>query len=164
MFLQPFSKCSSCLTNIFFITLQPITFEPVYYATFVVNVVFIFGSHQFIFQGLATFEMNFYAIFLPNVLDCFTQAFFIWNSYVAFVLCLDVFCCFAWCIYLQLSFFLLPSLGIYMLSGPSVCVCVLLPATCYWNRCFFALCRSVLMMLYLLFMAWWLSHCKYWFV
>ena len=89
MFLQPFSKCSSCLTNIFFITLQPITFEPVYYATFVGNVVFIFGSHQFIFQGLATFEMNFYGIFLPNVLDCFTQVFFIWNSYVAFVLCLD---------------------------------------------------------------------------
>ena len=25
VFLQPFSKCSSCLTNIFFITLQPIT-------------------------------------------------------------------------------------------------------------------------------------------
>ena len=42
MFLQPFSKCSSCLTNIFFITLQPITFEPVYNATFVGNVVFIF--------------------------------------------------------------------------------------------------------------------------
>ena len=40
MFLQPFSKCSSCLTNVFFITLQPITFEPVYYATFVGNVVF----------------------------------------------------------------------------------------------------------------------------
>ena len=104
VFLQPFSKCSSCLTNIFFITLQPITFEPVYYATFVGNVVFIFGSHQFIFQGLATFEMNFYAIFLPNVLDCFTQAFFIWNSYMGFGLCLDVSVVLPgfWCIYLQL--------------------------------------------------------------
>ena len=99
VFLQPFSKCSSCLT-----TLQPITFEPVYYAPFVGNVVFIFGSHQFIFQGLATFEMNFYAIFLPNVLDCFTQAFFIWNSYMGFGLCLDVSVVLPgfWCIYLQL--------------------------------------------------------------
>ena len=52
VFFQPFSKCSSCLTNIFFTTLQPITFEPVYYATFVGNVVFIFGRHQFIYRVL----------------------------------------------------------------------------------------------------------------
>ena len=32
------------------------------------------------------------------------------------------------------------------------------------EQMFFALCKSVLMILYLLFMAWWLSHCKYWFV
>ena len=32
------------------------------------------------------------------------------------------------------------------------------------EQMFFALCRSVLIMLYFLFMAWWLSHCKYWFV
>ena len=113
VFLQPLSKCSSCLTNIFFITLQPITFEPVYYATFVGNVVFIFWSHQFIFQGLATSEMNFYAIFLSNVLYCFTQAFFIWNSYVTFVFGLDVF---LFCLFLvhlaSTSFFWLPILCI----------------------------------------------------
>ena len=47
-----------------------------------------------------------------------------------------LFCLVFGCIYLQFHSSWLPSLGIYMLSGPSVCVYVLLPATSYWNRCF----------------------------
>ena len=166
MFLQPFSKCSSCLTNIFFITLQPITFEPVYYATFVGNVVFIFGCHQFIFQGLATFEMNFYAIYRPHVLDCFTQAFFIWNSYMGFGLCLECSVVLPgfWCIYLQLHSSYCPVWVFACCHGLLyVCVCSS-SSNLLLEQMFFALCRSVLMILNLLFMAWRLSHCKYWFV
>ena len=35
---------------------------------------------------------------------------------------------------------------------------------CWLEQMFLALCKSVLIMLYLLVMAWWLSHCKYWLV
>ena len=109
---------------------------------------FNFGSHQFIFQGLATFEMNFYAIFLPYVLDCFTQAFFIWNSYVAFVLCLDVFVV---CLVFGASIFnfilLIAQFG-YLHAVRAFCMCVCSSSSnLLLEQMFFALCRSVLMML-----------------
>ena len=68
MFLEPLSKCSRCFSNVLLITFQPITFEPVNYATLFCYVVFIFWCHQFIFQGLSTLEMYLYAIFLQMFL------------------------------------------------------------------------------------------------
>ena len=66
MLLEPLSKCFRCFSNVLLITIQPLTFEPVNYATLFCYVIFIFWCHQFIFQGLSTFKIYLYAIPLAN--------------------------------------------------------------------------------------------------
>ena len=68
MFFVPLSKCSWCFSNILLISFQPITFEPINYATLFCYVVFIFWCHQFIFQGLSTLKMHLNAMLLPMFL------------------------------------------------------------------------------------------------
>ena len=48
MFLEPLSKCSSCLSYIFMITFQPVTFISVDNTTLFGDMVLIFRCHQFI--------------------------------------------------------------------------------------------------------------------
>ena len=45
MFFKPLPKCSSCLSYVLLITLQPVTFVSVNYTTFLGNVFFIFRCH-----------------------------------------------------------------------------------------------------------------------
>ena len=84
MFFIPLSKCSSCLSYVLLITLQPVTSVSVNYTTFLGNVFFIFGCHKFIFNGFSTSKMNFYAISFADILEGFTESFIVWYSYVAF--------------------------------------------------------------------------------
>ena len=44
MFLEPLSKCSRCFSNVLLITFQPVTFEPVNYATLFVMWSLSFGA------------------------------------------------------------------------------------------------------------------------
>ena len=52
MFLKPLSKCPSCLTYVLLITFQPITFESINYATFLVMWSLSFGSTSSSFMVL----------------------------------------------------------------------------------------------------------------
>ena len=47
---------------------------------FLVDMIFIFGCHKFIFDSFSTFEMNFYAISFAQGFEGFTKSFIIWNS------------------------------------------------------------------------------------
>ena len=53
----------------------------------------------------------------------------------------------------------------YMLADKTLSICVNSSSSWSWlEQMFFALCSNELITLYLLAMAWWLSHCKYWLV
>ena len=45
MFLLPFNQCSSGFSNVFIITVQPLTFIPIFYTTFVLYWVFILCTY-----------------------------------------------------------------------------------------------------------------------
>ena len=53
----------------------------------------------------------------------------------------------------------------YLHITRALCICYCSSSICCWleHMCL-ALCKRVLMILYLFAMAWWLSHCKYWLV
>ena len=161
MFIEPLSKCSSCLTYILLITFQHITFVSINYTTLFCYVVLIFWCHQFIIYGLPTLEMNLNAISLANIFQALTQAFIIWCSYVTsadviavfFLLVLGV---------LVFSFILLIAQSGYLHIDGALCKFVCSSSNrCWLEQMCFALCSSELMMLYLLDMAWWLFHCRY---
>ena len=86
MFLEPLSKCSSCLFYIFMITFQPVTFISIYNTTLFGDMVLIFRCHQFILYSFTTLEMNLDAISFTDDFEGFTKSFIIWNSYKVFVL------------------------------------------------------------------------------
>ena len=53
----------------------------------------------------------------------------------------------------------------YLHKTRPLCICCCSSSICCWlEQMCLALCKRVLMMLYLFAMAWWLSHCKYWLV
>ena len=53
----------------------------------------------------------------------------------------------------------------YLQADKTLFMCVCSSSSCSWlEQISFALCDSELITLYLLAMAWWLSHCKYWLV
>ena len=69
MFLIPLTKCSRCFSNVLLITFQPVTCEPVNYATLFCYVFFIFLCHQFIFQGISTLKCT----CMPYLLQMFLK-------------------------------------------------------------------------------------------
>ena len=166
VFLQPFSKCSSCLTNIFFITLQPITFEPVYYATFLLVMWSLsLGATSSSFRVLPLLKWTsmpyFFPMFLIVSLRPSSYGTVIWA--LVFVWMFLLFCLvFGASIF---NFILLIVQFGYLHAVRAFCMCVCSSSSnLLLEQMIFALCRSVLMILNLLFMAWWLSHYKYWFV
>ena len=60
MFLEPFSKCSWGLSNIFFITVHPVTFISVDDSTLLLDWIFVFGSHQEVLDSGASFTIHLY--------------------------------------------------------------------------------------------------------
>ena len=86
MFLKPLSKYSSCLSYIFMITFQPVTFISIYNTTLFGDMVLIFRCPQFILYSFTTLEMNLNAISFADVFEGFTKSFIIWNSYKVFML------------------------------------------------------------------------------
>ena len=63
MFLVPLSKCFWWFTNIFLITLHPVTFVSLDDSTFLKDGIFVLWSHQEILDDNASFEVDLYPMF-----------------------------------------------------------------------------------------------------
>ena len=72
MFLEPFTKSSWGLSNIFLITIHPVTMVSVDDSTLLLDWVFVFGSYQEVLDGSASF--NLYPKLSANVLNALTKS------------------------------------------------------------------------------------------
>ena len=86
MFLEPFSKSSWGLSNVFLIAIYPVTLVFVDDSTLFLDWIFVFGRHQEIFDGRYSLEVHCYLIFAANVLDALTQSTIVWNHSVGLLL------------------------------------------------------------------------------
>ena len=82
MFSEPFSKSSQGLSNVLFITLHPVALVSIDDSTFLLYRIFIFGSHQEVFDSSTSFKVHLYPIFAANLLFTLTQPTVIRNHYV----------------------------------------------------------------------------------
>ena len=85
MFLESLSKSSWGLTNIFLITLHPVTFISIYDSTPLLDRILIFGSHQEVFDGGSSFKVHLHPMTTAHLLEAFTEPSVIWNNYVWFL-------------------------------------------------------------------------------
>ena len=166
MFLEPLPKCSGCLPYVFLIAFQHVTFVSVNYTTFFGDMIFIFGCHKFIFDGFSTFKVNFYAIFLHKFLKVSLSP----SLYGTVIEPLHVGLLF-WLLFLLflgalIFVFILLMAHIGYLHGTKASwICFCSSSNNSWmEHMSLALCSNELITLYLLDMAWWLSHLRYWLV
>ena len=75
MFFVSVPRGPNCLPNIFHCASQMFTLIPVYYASFVGDVVFILEGHYEIIDGVAPLEMKLDSYFITNSLETFIQVF-----------------------------------------------------------------------------------------
>ena len=92
MFFEPLSKCSWGLSNLFLITLHPVTFVSIYDSTFLLEGILVFCSHQEVLDSFAPFKVNLHSMFTACFLYTFTYSFIVRNHHmfldvVARVLC-----------------------------------------------------------------------------
>ena len=73
MFLEPFTKHSWGLSNIFLITIHPVTLVSVDDSTLLLDWIFVFWSHQEVLDCGASFEVHLYPKLSANVLDALTS-------------------------------------------------------------------------------------------
>ena len=78
------SKISSWHTNIFIITVNPVTLKPVYDPTFFVDWVFVLWGHEVVFDGVTTFQVYINPILLANVFVALTESLMVWDHNVRF--------------------------------------------------------------------------------
>ena len=68
-FLEPFYKCSSRYSNIFFLAPMFTAFVSIYNSTLVGDRILVLGSHKEAFDGLSFFEMKLYPKLVACLLD-----------------------------------------------------------------------------------------------
>ena len=85
MFLEPLSKSSLGPTNVFLITLHPVTFKSIYDSTSLLDRILIFGSHKEVFEGSTSFKVYLHPMITAHFLEAFTEPSVIWNNYVQFL-------------------------------------------------------------------------------
>ena len=73
MFLEPFSKSSRGLSNIFLITVHPVTMITVDDSTLFLDWIFVLGRHQEVLDGSASFTMHLHPKFSANVFDALAE-------------------------------------------------------------------------------------------
>ena len=114
MFLEPSTKSSRGLSNIFLITIHPVTLVSVDDSTLLLDWIFVFGSHQEVLDCGASFKVHLYPKLSANVLDALTQSTVIWYNYVSLLLFVGIvsICCNLFAIYL---------LGFHLYSVESPC-------------------------------------------
>ena len=86
MFLEPFTKSSWGLSNIFLITIHPVTLVSVDDSTLLLDWIFVFGSHQEVLDGGASFKVHLYPKPSANVLDALTKSTVVWHNYIGLLL------------------------------------------------------------------------------
>ena len=163
VFLEPLSKCSSCLSYIFMIAFQPVSFISIDNTTLLGDMVLIFRCHQFLLYCFTTLKVNLDAISFTDVFEGFTMSFIVWNSYrvsvhrpvvwfvvvfISWTVCLDLHSIMAHAGYLQVC------------NASCICFCSS-SSNCLLEHMSLALCNNELITLYLLDMEWWLSHWRY---
>ena len=104
MFLEPLSKGSWGLSNIFLITLHPVTLVSINDPTHLLDRILIFWSHQEILDGVASFKIDLHSMFTAYFLQALTQPHLAWflvvvvlarvsgisSIFVGWTLCLDL--------------------------------------------------------------------------
>ena len=86
MFLEPFSKSSRGLFNIFLITIHPVTMISVDDSTLLLDWISVFGSHQEVLDGGASLAIHLYPKLSANVLDALTETTIVWYHYIRLLL------------------------------------------------------------------------------
>ena len=106
MFLEPLTKHPWGFSNVFLITVHPITPVSVDDPTFLHNWIFVLGDHQEVLDGIASFKIDLHSMSAAYFLQALTQTSMIRYHHVWFLLvwgCLDQF---LWCyFFFWLSFF-----------------------------------------------------------
>ena len=69
MFLEPFTKSSWGLSNIFLISIHPVTLVSVDDSTLLLDLIFVFGRHQEVLDGGASFKVHLYPKLTADVLN-----------------------------------------------------------------------------------------------
>ena len=85
MFLEPLSKCSGWFTNVFIITLHPVTFISVDDSTSLFHGILVLGSHQEVFDGCTSFEIHLHPMVSVCLLETLTEPSVVWNNNVRFL-------------------------------------------------------------------------------
>ena len=85
VFLEPLFKCSWGFTNVFLITLHPVTFISINDSTSLLHGVLILGSHQEVFDGGTSFELHLHPMIIAHLLEAFTEPSVIRNNNVWFL-------------------------------------------------------------------------------
>ena len=98
MFLEPFSKSSRGLSNIFLITIHPVTTISVDDSTLLLDWISIFGSHQEVLDTSASLAIHLYPKLFANVLDVLTETTIIWYHYIRLLLGV-VISSICWCLF-----------------------------------------------------------------
>ena len=80
MFLEPLSKCSWGFTNVFVITLHPVTFISLNDLTSLLHGILILGSHQEVFDGGTSFEIHMHPMITAHLFEAFTEPSVIRNN------------------------------------------------------------------------------------
>ena len=73
VFLEPFSKSSKGLSNIFLITVHPVTMITVDDSTLFLDWIFVLWRHQEVLDGSASFTMHLHPKFSANVFDALAE-------------------------------------------------------------------------------------------
>ena len=82
MFLEAFPKSSWGLSNIFLITIHPVTLVSVDDSTLLLDWIFVFGRHQEVLDGGAFFKIHLNPKHPANVLNALTESTVVWDHYV----------------------------------------------------------------------------------
>ena len=86
MFLEPFSKSSWGLSNIFLITIHPATMISVDDSTLFLDWISVFGSHQEVLDSGASLVIHLYPKLSANVFDALTETTIVWYYYIRLLL------------------------------------------------------------------------------
>ena len=59
--------------------------EPIYYPTFIDDVIFVLGVHQRVPDSIPILEMNLYSHYITNILETFTEPLDVGENYIPVV-------------------------------------------------------------------------------
>ena len=156
-----FTKSSWGLSNIFLITILPVTLVSVDDSTLLLDLIFVFGSHQEVPVGGASFKVHLYPKLAANVLNALTKSTVVWYHYVAL---LDI-CSGGWNLIPNLLLFFIcillrAQVGYLHFFNAFLRCCSSFCSSCGLEQMVCALCCSIPIMLYFDVRVWWLSHCR----